>query len=91
MGACEMHGDEMGEWVAKQLQELEPWNDEAYVVYQTYMLIRGCGMRSLADAGLKCPHSHPRGGDEVKRVWETMKQKKLAKIPGFSLRIRRED
>ncbi|XP_021900075.1 pentatricopeptide repeat-containing protein At1g77170 [Carica papaya] len=33
MGACEKHGDvEMGEWVAKHLIELEPWNDGVYVV-----------------------------------------------------------
>ncbi|KAF5175942.1 Pentatricopeptide repeat-containing protein [Thalictrum thalictroides] len=33
MGACEKHGNvEMGEWVAKHLEELEPWNDGVYVV-----------------------------------------------------------
>ncbi|PHU26609.1 Pentatricopeptide repeat-containing protein [Capsicum chinense] len=33
MGACEKHGHvKMGEWVAKHLQQLEPWNDGVYVV-----------------------------------------------------------
>ncbi|KAI3900574.1 hypothetical protein MKW92_029552 [Papaver armeniacum] len=33
MGACEKYGNvEMGEYVAKKLEELEPWNDGAYVV-----------------------------------------------------------
>ncbi|KAL1290326.1 hypothetical protein HN51_058791 [Arachis hypogaea] len=33
MGACEKHGNvDMAEWVTKHLQELEPWNDGAYVV-----------------------------------------------------------
>ncbi|KAL5697586.1 hypothetical protein ACHQM5_028712 [Ranunculus cassubicifolius] len=33
MGACEKHGNvEMGEWVAKHLEILEPWNDGVYVV-----------------------------------------------------------
>ncbi|KAK9130996.1 hypothetical protein Sjap_011483 [Stephania japonica] len=33
MGGCEKHGCvEMGEWVARHLQELEPWNDGVYVV-----------------------------------------------------------
>ncbi|KAG9449148.1 hypothetical protein H6P81_009113 [Aristolochia fimbriata] len=33
MGACEKHGNiEIGEWVAMNLLELEPWNDGVYVV-----------------------------------------------------------
>ncbi|KAF6164179.1 hypothetical protein GIB67_010149 [Kingdonia uniflora] len=33
LGACEKHGNvKMGEWVAKHLQELEPWNSGIYVV-----------------------------------------------------------
>ncbi|KAK9099084.1 hypothetical protein Syun_026129 [Stephania yunnanensis] len=33
MGGCEKYGCvEMGEWVARHLQELEPWNDGVYVV-----------------------------------------------------------
>lgn len=33
IGACEKFGNvEIGEWVAKHLQELEPWNDGVYVV-----------------------------------------------------------
>ncbi|KAF7819773.1 pentatricopeptide repeat-containing protein [Senna tora] len=33
MGGCEKHGNvDMAEWVAKHLQELEPWNDGVYVV-----------------------------------------------------------
>ncbi|KAK7398983.1 hypothetical protein VNO78_10158 [Psophocarpus tetragonolobus] len=33
MGACEKYGNvDMAEWVAKHLQELEPWNDGVYVV-----------------------------------------------------------
>ncbi|KAK1421028.1 hypothetical protein QVD17_23075 [Tagetes erecta] len=33
MGACEKYGNvKMGEWVAKHLQQLEPWNDGVYVV-----------------------------------------------------------
>ncbi|XAR67045.1 hypothetical protein NMG60_11013458 [Bertholletia excelsa] len=32
MGACEKYGNvKMGKWVAKHLQELEPWNDGVYV------------------------------------------------------------
>ncbi|CAN1858997.1 Pentatricopeptide repeat-containing protein At1g77170, mitochondrial [Linum perenne] len=33
MGACEKHGDvRMAEWVAENLQRLEPWNDGVFVV-----------------------------------------------------------
>ncbi|XP_068638875.1 pentatricopeptide repeat-containing protein At1g77170, mitochondrial-like [Aristolochia californica] len=33
LGACEKHGNvEIGEWVAMNLLELEPWNDGVYVV-----------------------------------------------------------
>ncbi|XP_028751515.1 pentatricopeptide repeat-containing protein At1g77170, mitochondrial-like [Neltuma alba] len=33
MGACEKYGNvDMADWVAKHLQELEPWNDGAFVV-----------------------------------------------------------
>ncbi|KAJ0971433.1 hypothetical protein J5N97_019392 [Dioscorea zingiberensis] len=33
LGACEKHGSvEIGEWVARELLELEPWNDGVYVV-----------------------------------------------------------
>ncbi|GMI89460.1 hypothetical protein like AT1G77170 [Hibiscus trionum] len=33
IGACEKFGNvEIGEWVAKHMQELEPWNDGVYVV-----------------------------------------------------------
>ncbi|KAI5347345.1 PREDICTED: pentatricopeptide repeat-containing [Prunus dulcis] len=42
MGACEKHGNvKMGEWVAKHLQELEPWNDGAYVVLSNIYASRG--------------------------------------------------
>ncbi|KAJ4708515.1 Pentatricopeptide repeat-containing protein [Melia azedarach] len=42
MGACEKFGHvKMGEWVAKRLQELEPWNDGAYVVLSNIYASRG--------------------------------------------------
>lgn len=42
MGACEKFGNvKMGEWVAKHLQELEPWNDGAYVVLSNIYASRG--------------------------------------------------
>ncbi|KAF2285236.1 hypothetical protein GH714_039083 [Hevea brasiliensis] len=42
MGACEKYGDvKMGEWVAKHLQELEPWNDGVYVVLSNIYASRG--------------------------------------------------
>lgn len=42
LGGCEMHGNvEVGEWVAKHLQELEPWNDGAYVVLSNIYAKRG--------------------------------------------------
>ncbi|KAF9617968.1 hypothetical protein IFM89_039261 [Coptis chinensis] len=43
MGACEKHGSvEMAEWVAKHLEELEPWNDGVYVVLSN--VYAGAGM-----------------------------------------------
>lgn len=42
MGACEKFGNvKMGEWVAKHLQELEPWSDGAYVVLSNIYASRG--------------------------------------------------
>ncbi|GAV89764.1 PPR domain-containing protein/PPR_2 domain-containing protein/PPR_3 domain-containing protein [Cephalotus follicularis] len=42
MGACEKYGDvKMGELVAKQLLELEPWNDGVYVVLSNLYASRG--------------------------------------------------
>ncbi|KAM1184087.1 hypothetical protein ACFX19_002357 [Malus domestica] len=42
MGACEKHENvKMGEWVAEHLQELEPWNDGAYVVLSNIYASRG--------------------------------------------------
>ncbi|KAF5458980.1 hypothetical protein F2P56_022972 [Juglans regia] len=42
MGACEKYGNvKMGEWVAKHLQELEPWNDGVYVVLSNIYASRG--------------------------------------------------
>ncbi|OVA00255.1 Pentatricopeptide repeat [Macleaya cordata] len=66
MGGCEKHGSvEMGEFVARKLEELEPWNDGVYVVLSNI----------YAGAGL---------WEEVERVREIMKQRKVAKIPGYS-------
>ena len=42
MGACEKFGNvKMGEWAAKHLQELEPWNDGVYVVLSNFYASRG--------------------------------------------------
>ena len=42
MGACEKYGNvKMGEWAAKHLQELEPWNDGVYVVLSNIYSSRG--------------------------------------------------
>lgn len=67
MGACEKYGNvKMGEWVAKHLRELEPWNDGVYVVLSNIYASKGLWK-------------------EVERVREVMKQRSLAKIPGYSL------
>ncbi|KAJ7979701.1 Pentatricopeptide repeat-containing protein family [Quillaja saponaria] len=42
MGACEKYGNvEMGEWVAKHLQILEPWDDGAFVVLSNIYANKG--------------------------------------------------
>ncbi|XP_015878568.1 pentatricopeptide repeat-containing protein At1g77170, mitochondrial [Ziziphus jujuba] len=42
MGACEKYANiRMGEWVAKHLQELEPWNDGVYVILSNIYSSRG--------------------------------------------------
>ncbi|KAL5846685.1 hypothetical protein ACOSQ3_010209 [Xanthoceras sorbifolium] len=42
IGACEKFGNvKMGEWVAKHLLELEPWNDGVYVVLSNIYASRG--------------------------------------------------
>ncbi|GAB4839033.1 hypothetical protein Ancab_028561 [Ancistrocladus abbreviatus] len=67
MGACERYSDvKMGEWVAKHLLELEPWNDGVYVVLSNIYASRNMW-------------------EEVGRIREVMKQRRLAKIPGYSL------
>ncbi|XP_022945503.1 pentatricopeptide repeat-containing protein At1g77170, mitochondrial-like isoform X1 [Cucurbita moschata] len=67
IGACEKHGNvEMGEWAAKHLQELEPWNDGVYVVLSNIYATNGLWK-------------------EVQKVREFMKQRQLAKVPGYSL------
>ncbi|XP_054821671.1 pentatricopeptide repeat-containing protein At1g77170, mitochondrial [Prosopis cineraria] len=67
MGACEKHGNvDMAEWVAKHLEELEPWNDGAFVVLSNI----------YADKGM---------WKEVEYIRSVMKQRKLAKIPAYSL------
>lgn len=67
MGACEKHGHvKMGEWVAKHLQQLEPWNDGVYVVLSNIYASNGMW-------------------EEVRRMRAIMKEKKLAKIPAYSL------
>nr|GMC66805.1 pentatricopeptide repeat-containing protein At1g77170 [Ipomoea batatas]GME03434.1 pentatricopeptide repeat-containing protein At1g77170 [Ipomoea batatas] len=67
MGACEKHRNvKMGEWVAKHLQEMEPWNDGVYVVLSNIYASNGLW-------------------EEVERMREIMKLRKLAKIPAFSL------
>lgn len=67
MGACEKYGNvKLGEWVAKHLQELEPWNDGAFVVLSNIYASRGLWK-------------------EVERVRRIMHQRKLTKVPGYSL------
>ncbi|XP_038893424.1 pentatricopeptide repeat-containing protein At1g77170, mitochondrial-like [Benincasa hispida] len=70
IGGCEKHGNvEMGEWAAKHLQELEPWNDGVYVVLSNIYASNGLWK-------------------EVQKVREVMKQRQLAKVPGYSLPTR---
>ncbi|KAF8036228.1 hypothetical protein BT93_C2057 [Corymbia citriodora subsp. variegata] len=67
LGACEKHENvEIGEWVAKHLQELEPWNDGVYVVLSNIYASRGMWK-------------------EVEEMRVVMKQRRLAKLPGYSL------
>lgn len=67
MGACEKFGDvKIGEWVAKHLHELEPWNDGAFVVLSNIYASRGLW-------------------EEVERVRGIMKNRKVTKVPGYSL------
>ncbi|KAL7260011.1 hypothetical protein ACSBR1_005802 [Camellia fascicularis] len=67
MGACEKYGHvEMGEWVAKHLHELEPWNDGVYVVLSNVYATNGLW-------------------EEVERVRGIMKERRLAKVPAYSL------
>ncbi|XP_057967888.1 pentatricopeptide repeat-containing protein At1g77170, mitochondrial [Malania oleifera] len=67
MGACEKYENvKMGEWVAKHLLELEPWNDGVYVVLSNIYASKGMW-------------------EEVERMREVMKERRLAKIPGYSL------
>uniref|UniRef100_A0A2P2MZ14 Uncharacterized protein MANES_03G025700 n=1 Tax=Rhizophora mucronata TaxID=61149 RepID=A0A2P2MZ14_RHIMU len=42
MGACEKYGNvKMGEWVARNMLELEPWNDGVYVVLSNIYASKG--------------------------------------------------
>ncbi|KAI3421730.1 uncharacterized protein J3R85_011928 [Psidium guajava] len=67
LGACEKHENvEIGEWVAKHLQELEPWNDGVYVVLSNIYASRDMWK-------------------EVEEMRVVMKQRRLAKLPGYSL------
>ncbi|KAI3801980.1 hypothetical protein L1987_30100 [Smallanthus sonchifolius] len=67
MGACEKYGDvKIGEWVAKHLQQLEPWNDGVYVVMSNIYASNGLW-------------------EDVGRMRKIMKERKLEKIPGYSL------
>lgn len=67
MGACEKYGNvETGEWVAKNMQELEPWNDGVYVVLANIYASRGMWK-------------------EVERMRLVLKERELAKVPGYSL------
>ncbi|XVE54206.1 hypothetical protein DITRI_Ditri03aG0061800 [Diplodiscus trichospermus] len=67
MGACEKFGNvEIGEWVAKHLQVMEPWSDGVYVVLSNIYASNGLWK-------------------DVERVRGIMKQRKLAKTPGYSL------
>lgn len=66
LGACEKHGSvEMGEWAARNLMVIEPWNDGVYVVLSNI-------------------YAGARMWDEVERVRRLMKNKKVAKTPGYS-------
>ncbi|KAL2555218.1 Pentatricopeptide repeat-containing protein [Forsythia ovata] len=67
MGACEKYGNvKMGEWVAKHLIELEPWNDGVYVVLSNIYASNGMWK-------------------EVEGIRDIMKNRKLAKLPAYSL------
>ncbi|KAI3810837.1 hypothetical protein L1987_20460 [Smallanthus sonchifolius] len=67
MGACEKYGDvKMGEWVAKHLQQMEPWNDGVYVLMSNIYASNGLW-------------------EDVGRMRKIMKERKLEKIPGYSL------
>jgi len=70
LGASEKHGDvEVGEWAAKNLMEVEPWNDGVYVVLSNI----------YAAAGM---------WDEVEKLRKVMRERRVAKIPGYSLSTR---
>ncbi|KAL8237089.1 hypothetical protein R6Q59_018170 [Mikania micrantha] len=70
MGACEKYGDvKMGEWVAKHLQQMEPWNDGVYVVMSNIYASNGLW-------------------EDVGRMRKIMNERKLEKIPGYSLGVR---
>ncbi|XP_008446707.2 pentatricopeptide repeat-containing protein At1g77170, mitochondrial isoform X1 [Cucumis melo] len=67
IGGCEKHGNvEIGEWAAKHLQELEPWNDGVYVVLSNIYATNGMWK-------------------EAQKMRDVMKQRQLAKVPGYSL------
>lgn len=67
MGASEKYGAvEMGEWVARHLLELEPWNDGVYVVLSNI-------------------YASNHLWEEVEKIRGIMKERKLAKIPAYSL------
>ncbi|KAL3535698.1 hypothetical protein ACH5RR_004159 [Cinchona calisaya] len=67
IGACEKYGAvKMGEWVAKHLLELEPWNDGVFVVLSNIYASNNLW-------------------EEVERTRGIMKERKLSKIPAYSL------
>lgn len=67
MGGCEKYGNvKMGEFVAKKLSELEPWNDGVYVVMSNIYASNGLW-------------------EDVGRMRRIMKERKLKKVPGYSL------
>ncbi|KAK9055025.1 hypothetical protein SSX86_026104 [Deinandra increscens subsp. villosa] len=67
MGGCEKYGNvKMGEWVARHLQQMEPWNDGVYVVMSNIYASNGLW-------------------EDVGRMRKIMKERKLEKIPGYSL------
>ncbi|PWA99375.1 tetratricopeptide repeat (TPR)-like superfamily protein [Artemisia annua] len=69
MGACEKYANvKMGEWVAKHLERLEPWNDGVYVVMSNIYASNGLW-------------------EDVGRMRLIMKERKLEKIPGYSLGV----